>query len=206
MQQRASHNQARLNHVWADAERRPLCCRSPSSFVLCYLLPAYSSYKALRTGSRKAVIKLLMYWTVLSVFKGGEYFSDLFLGWCVTARPWQGLHDYVWLTRMLVARDVATSDQAAAVHAAQAGVHPLADPAADQGTDIGHGESPVCACLTPRRAALRPALNRARRPGLRARLPQRHPQPVPAPRGRDRPAAPPGAAARANNVCRHQSA
>ena len=59
--------------------------RISTSFVLCYLLPAYSSYKALRTGSRKAVIKLLMYWTVLSVFKGGEVFSDFFLGWSVAA-------------------------------------------------------------------------------------------------------------------------
>ena len=57
------------------------------SFVLCYLLPAYSSYKALRTGSRKAVIKLLMYWTVLSVFKGAEAFADVFLGWYGTATP-----------------------------------------------------------------------------------------------------------------------
>jgi hypothetical protein len=79
---RCAHARARAARLTCLTVRWP---RYPPSFVLCYLLPAYSSYKALRTGSRKAVIKLLMYWTVLSIFKGGEVFCDFFLGWYVHA-------------------------------------------------------------------------------------------------------------------------
>lgn len=70
-------------------------CTLSFSHAIGHVYPAFRSYRALAgRGGRDALKPWLVYWSVLGLFRVGEYFADMALFWYAGPRPMRNTRLY----------------------------------------------------------------------------------------------------------------